>query len=107
MEKEKIRSIRNLEDSNWYVLFATDKTLDYLDNIFEIYDQIEDFELNQGETKIKSLTREGTFPLFLNEDQTFVYIIISNNSVNLIVRKNGDYKKFTDAINNYFKFIKN
>ena len=31
MEKEKIRSIRNLEDSNWYSLFSTDETLDYLD----------------------------------------------------------------------------
>ena len=89
-----------------YILYSNDQILNRLDEVFNIYEDIEDFELSKADTMIKSLTKESDAHYFFERAGCIIYLIISKDSINLIMRKTGNYKVLVNKLNNYFEFIK-
>ena len=103
MKKEKIYAIRNLTDSIWYTFCSNDNTLDYLNEIFGIYEKIEDFELNRSTNKVNSLTKERDYCLFIEKKEAIVYLIITQKAIHLIIRKTGKFSLLIGTLNKHFE----
>ena len=110
MIKEKIRAIRNTEDSYWFKLKPSDKALEILNGIFDLHD----FLLDKDHNTIKSYKefiggKEVSFfkdyTLDKKSPKFTSYFIMSQENIHIILRKVKDHKKIAQKIEKYFEFM--
>lgn len=94
----KILQIKNTEEYIKYDLPAEDDTLNQLNNLFPVYDNIEDYELSEGKNHIESLTKDGDYTIHLASESIPILIVISKQTIHLIALKREGIEKIISKI---------
>jgi len=104
MQKEKILGMTHTEEIIWYRFTPTDKTLEFLDSVFDIYDNI--FENDSSKIYSYSFKMDfGDFNFFKETKEFSAYFIFSKSYAHLLLRKTKNWEKFSKLILEKFEFI--
>ncbi len=103
---EKILGINNNNDSIWFQIKFTINALDNLDKIFMIYETAfssgERDDLITSEHWIKELPKE----FFISTAVCTTYIIITKETIHVILRKTKRFEETKSAVLELFEFKK-
>jgi len=110
-KKLKIISISNTKEMIWMGLESGDKALSYLNKIFgeeDVWDIYDKVYQNSGVTLKKGFydkfTKKDNVRIIKESKNSAAYIILTKNSIELILKKIKKHKKIKDKIFNYFEF---
>jgi hypothetical protein len=101
-----IKSINYNEDSIWFKLDPTMKTLTILDEMFEIFESIPHNKENIPDIKSSYTSWLQKYPtdFLIDTIDCLAYIIISKKYVHVIVRNTRKYKQVKENILEHFEF---
>lgn len=100
MKKLKIKGVTNSTDSIWFRLEANAKSLERLDEIFNLTPQ--NSYHGKGINYKNAMGKEGKYFLIEDENCT-AYIILSEYSIHLILRRIKNFKSVKENFLQYFE----
>lgn len=99
--KGKLLGTRNYDDSMWFLISPEGNSVELLSKIVDFYEKI----WNEEGPRPKDNYNLGE-SFYLEQDGVKMYFIFSSEALHVILRKEGNWEKYSDAIMNEFEFVK-